>query len=98
LASGALAYGSGRRFEQMRVLVRIGHDASDRDPVSSDLAGDVTVEVLRRHYRDFVLSGKGGSALAMDKNKCEPSSDGLHQGNPLFQSTSKTLRSHSVTL
>src|SRR6266700_96563 len=41
LCACELAHNSGSGLEQMRILVRIGHNAGDRNPLAADLAGDV---------------------------------------------------------
>jgi hypothetical protein len=56
----------------MRVLVRVVHDADDRDPVAADLAGDVAIEILRRHHGDLAVGG----ACAWDRGECEQGSQG----------------------
>ena len=60
LRAGDLAHDARRGLEQMRVLVGIVHDADDRDPVAADLAGDVAIEILRRHHSDLAVGGAGG--------------------------------------
>ena len=50
----------------MRVLVRVVHDADDRDPVAADLAGDVAVEILRRHHGDLAVGGTRGRRRGED--------------------------------
>jgi hypothetical protein len=63
----------------MRVLVRVVHDADDRDPVAADLAGDVAIEILRRHHGDLAVGGAcaGNRGKREEKGKGEPGG-GLH--------------------
>src|SRR5471032_657920 len=67
----------------MRVLVGIVHDADDRNPVAADLAGNVAVEILRRHHGDFVVSGAGGVTAGKRKEQCKGEGRRLHDTKPL---------------
>ena len=75
-----------RGLEQMWVLVRVVHDADDRDPVAADLAGDVAIEIFRRHHGDLAFGfavggarGRGEGQRGKGEEGGEPG-DCLHDG------------------
>jgi hypothetical protein len=52
----------------MRVLVRIAHDAGNRDIVTADLPCNVTVEILRRHDAELAVGGAGSRFRGEDQS------------------------------
>ena len=48
----------------MRILIRIVHDADDRDALAADLARDVAIEILGGDHGDLIFGGQRGNGLA----------------------------------
>ena len=82
LRLGDLADSGWRCFEQMRILVRIAHDADDGDTVAADLACDVAVEIFCRDHADLIVGGHRGKAVADTECKGEAGKRGFH-GRPI---------------
>jgi hypothetical protein len=64
----------------MRVLVRIVHDADDRNSVAADLPSDITIKILRRDDRNLTLGRVGRGGRTKSQRKGESKSRGaIHE-------------------
>jgi len=84
----------------MRILIRVVHDADDRNPVAADLAGDIAVEILRRHHGNLAVDGARGRRRGKGEQggEHEPG-DSRHDGKAcMLRTNAGHLRGQYVTL
>ena len=65
------------RLEEMRILIRIGQDAGDRNIGAADLGGDVAIEILGRD--DLHGVGECGRRRRGGQRKAGKETDGKHE-------------------
>jgi hypothetical protein len=67
----------------MRILVRIAHDARDRDIIPTNLASNVAVEILRRDNVELAVGGMAVRHRGEGQSQRKKQSDhGFHEWDP----------------